>query len=41
MTIRQQGSAQALTYGTTIIRYTSFNGVQFSEWAMNVVPYGE
>jgi hypothetical protein len=41
MTISQQGGAQALTYGTTIIRYTSFNGVQFSEWVMNVVPYGE
>jgi hypothetical protein len=47
MTINQQGGAVALTPGTTIIRYTSLpasagaNGVAFSEWVMNVVPYGQ
>jgi hypothetical protein len=46
MTINQQGGAVALTPGTTTIRYTSLpasagvNGVAFSEWVMNVVPYG-
>jgi hypothetical protein len=40
MTIGQGGGAAALTPGTTIIRYTSLNGVAFSEWIMYVVPYG-
>jgi hypothetical protein len=36
ITIDQTGYGQALTVGTTIIRYTSPNGVAFSEWIMYV-----
>jgi hypothetical protein len=41
MTIDPFGNAQALTTGTATIRYTSLTGVPFSEWVMNVVPYGQ
>jgi hypothetical protein len=37
LTIDQTGYGQALTAGTTIIRYTSLNGVAFSEWIMYIV----
>jgi hypothetical protein len=37
ITIDQTGYGQALTAGTTIIRYTSPNGVAFSEWIMYIV----
>jgi hypothetical protein len=37
LTINQTGSGQALTAGTTTIRYTSPNGVAFSEWIMYIV----
>jgi hypothetical protein len=36
ITIDQTGYGLALTAGTTIIRYTSPNGVAFSEWIMYV-----
>jgi ABC-type sugar transport system substrate-binding protein len=36
ITIDQTGYGQALTAGTTIIRYTTPNGVAFSEWIMYV-----
>jgi hypothetical protein len=36
ITIDQTGAAQSLTPGTTIIRYTSPNGIAFSEWIMYV-----
>ena len=32
MSVNQQGLASATTWGTTIIRYTSPSGVNFSEW---------
>jgi hypothetical protein len=40
LTIDQTGFGQALTAGTTIIRYTSPNGIGFSEWIMYVQAYG-
>jgi hypothetical protein len=36
MSVNQKGLAWALSNGTTIIRYTSPNGVTFSEWIMHV-----
>jgi hypothetical protein len=39
MNIDQTGSAQALTAGTSIIRYTSLNGIAFNEWIMYVTDY--
>jgi hypothetical protein len=36
MTINQSGQAWAITNGTSIIKYTSPNGVQFSEWIMYI-----
>jgi hypothetical protein len=36
MTINELGVAYAISEGTTIIRYTSPNGVAFSEWVMYV-----
>jgi hypothetical protein len=38
MTVNQLGVAWALSQGTTIIRYTSPNGIAFSEWVMYVKP---
>jgi Bacterial Ig-like domain (group 2) len=37
LTLDQTGFGQALTAGTTTIRYTSPNGVAFSEWIMYIV----
>jgi hypothetical protein len=36
LTLDQTGYGQALTAGTTIVRYTSLNGVAFSEWIMYI-----
>jgi Bacterial Ig-like domain (group 2) len=36
MTINQTGQAWAISNGTSIIKYTAPNGVQFSEWIMYV-----
>jgi len=36
MYVSQTGQAIALTPGTAIIKYTSPNGVQFSEWIMYI-----
>jgi uncharacterized protein YjdB len=36
MYVNQHGLAWALSNGTTIIRYTSPNGVAFSKWIMYV-----
>jgi hypothetical protein len=36
MSVNQSGQAWAINAGTSIIKYTSPNGVQFSEWIMYV-----